>query len=128
MVICNTMVKHALASNEYNERREQCEEGVRILSGVIPGVKALRDVTPGQLEEHKDLLPEVIYRRCRHIVTENERVLAAGDALELHDLGQFGELMNESHESLRTDFEPVVARVRCVHRAERLAAGAVQSQ
>jgi galactokinase len=105
LVICNTMVKHALASSEYNERRAQCEEGVRLLGTVLPNVKALRDVTSNQLEEHKDLLPEVIYRRCRHIVTENERVLVAAQALERNDLQQFGKLMNESHESLRNDFE-----------------------
>jgi galactokinase len=105
LVICNTMVKHALASSEYNERRAQCEEGVHRLAAVLPNIKALRDVTSSQLEQHKDLLPEVIYRRCRHIVTENERVLAAGQALERNDLRRFGKLMNESHESLRNDFE-----------------------
>ena len=105
LVICNTMVKHALASGAYNERRAQCEEGVRALSAAIPDVQALRDVTPDQLEQHKDLLSEVVYRRCRHIVTENERVLAAGHALEQNDLEQFGKLMNESHASLRDDFE-----------------------
>ena len=68
-------------------------------------MKALRDVTPTELEQHKDLLREVVYRRCRHIITENERVLAAGEALEQSDLDRFGELMNQSHESLRDDFE-----------------------
>jgi galactokinase len=105
LVICNTMVKHALASSAYNERREQCEEGVRLLSTVIPGVKALRDVTPSELDAYPDLLTEVVYRRCRHIVTENERVLAAGEALVLGDLQGFGGLMDESHESLRDDYE-----------------------
>jgi len=105
LVICNTMVKHALAASAYNERREQCEEGVRVLSGLLPTVKALRDVTPEQLETHRERLEEDVYRRCRHIVTENGRVLAAAEALEQRDLSRFGELMYESHRSLRDDFE-----------------------
>jgi galactokinase len=105
LVICNTMVKHALASGAYNERRAQCEEGVARLRSVLPGIRALRDVTSSALELHKDLLSEIVYRRCRHIVTENKRVLEAGEALERNDLQQFGKLMNESHESLRDDFE-----------------------
>jgi galactokinase len=105
LVICNTMVKHELASSAYNERRAQCEEGVARLNAVIPGVKALRDVSFRQLEQHKDVLPPIIYKRCRHIVTENERVLAAAEALEKSDLLRFGELMNESHQSLRDDYE-----------------------
>jgi galactokinase len=105
LVVCNTMVKHELASSAYNERRSQCEEGVRRLSAVLPNVRALRDVTPNQLEQHRNELPSVIYRRCKHIVTENERVLAAAEALKQTDLQGFGKLMNESHQSLRDDFE-----------------------
>jgi galactokinase len=105
LIICNTMVKHELASSAYNERREQCEEGVRLLAQFYPNVKALRDVTTEQLEQHRSELPEVIYRRCRHVVTENARVLEAGEALERHDLDQFGKLMRESHVSLRDDYE-----------------------
>jgi len=105
LVICNTMVKHDLASSAYNERREQCEEGVERLRNVIPNVKALRDVSSQQLEQHHKLLPEVIYRRCRHVVTENERVLAAATALQDRDVLSFGKLMNQSHQSLRDDYE-----------------------
>jgi galactokinase len=105
LVICNTMVKHELASSAYNERRSQCEEGVKGLSGLLPDVTALRDVTSAQLEEHRDALSLLVYRRCRHIVTENERVLAASEALKRSDLRSFGKLMNESHQSLRDDFE-----------------------
>jgi len=105
LIICNTMVKHELASSAYNERREQCEKGVRVLAQFYPNVRALRDVTIEQLEQHRSELPEVIYRRCRHVVTENARVLAAGEALEQHDLHRFGVLMGESHVSLRDDYE-----------------------
>ena len=105
LIICNTMVKHELASSAYNERRAQCEEGVRLLSHFFSNIRALRDVTIQQLEEHRNELPEVVYRRCRHVVTENARVLEAGEALEQHDLHQFGKLMRESHASLRDDYE-----------------------
>lgn len=105
LIICNTMVKHELASSAYNERRAQCEEGVRVLAQVYPHVRALRDVTSEQLEAHRGELPEVIYRRCRHVVTENARVLEAGEALESDDLKRFGRLMAASHVSLRDDYE-----------------------
>jgi galactokinase len=105
IVICNTMVKHQLSGGEYNERRGQCEEGVRSLHRVMPEVRALRDVSTAQLEEHKQSLAPVIYRRCRHVVTENARVLSAADAFHTRDLRALGQLMAASHRSLRDDFE-----------------------
>jgi galactokinase len=105
LVICNTMVKHALASSAYNERRAQCEAGVRHLAQFVPNVRALRDVTLDELERYGRDLPAVVYRRCRHVITENARVLSAAEALEQHDLDRFGELMAESHRSLRDDYE-----------------------
>lgn len=105
LVVCNTMVKHANASSAYNERRAQCEAGVEYFARILPHVKTLRDVTLADLETYGRDLPEVIYRRCRHVIGENERVLAAADALEQHDLHRFGQLMAESHISLRDDYE-----------------------
>jgi galactokinase len=105
LIICNTMVKHELASNAYNERREQCEAGVKVLAKHFPGVEALRDAALDQLEQVRSELPEVVYRRCLHVITENDRVLAAGQALETSDLNEFGRLMAESHRSLRDDYE-----------------------
>jgi len=105
LIICNTMVKHELASSAYNERRAQCEEGVKHLAKFLPDVKALRDVTITELEQYGRDLSEVVYRRCRHVVTENARVLSAGEALEHGDLVYFGKLMGESHQSLRDDYE-----------------------
>jgi galactokinase len=105
LIICNTMVKHELASSAYNERRAQCEAGVRHLAQFYPNVRALRDVTIEQLEQHRSELPEVVYRRCRHVITENARVIEAGEALAQHDLSRFGKLMGESHASLRDDYE-----------------------
>jgi galactokinase len=105
LIICNTMVKHALASSAYNERREQCEAGVKHLAQFLPHIAALRDATIEELEKHRDGLSEVVYRRCRHVITENARVLAAADALERSDLPAFGRLMASSHQSLRDDYE-----------------------
>jgi galactokinase len=105
VVICNTMVKHELASSAYNERRAQCEAGVKRLAQSLPGVKALRDVTIEQLEQFESDLDEVVYLRCRHVITENARVLSAAEALAQGDVVRFGELMAESHRSLRDDYE-----------------------
>ena len=105
IVICDTRVKHAHASGEYNRRREDCTDAVERLSAVLPGIRALRDVSPAQLEQHRSLLPQTIYRRARHVVSENERVAAAARALRDGDLARFGRLMRESHDSLRDDYE-----------------------
>ena len=105
LVICNTMVKHELASGEYNRRRAECEEGVRALRVVLPQIRALRDVTIAQLENHCSLLNPTVYSRCRHVVTENERTQEAIRALDTHNLREFGRLMRESHRSLRDDYE-----------------------
>ena len=105
LLICNTMVKHELAASAYNERRAQCEAGVKHLAQFLPNVTALRDVTLEQLEQFGRDLPDVVYRRCHHVITENARVLAAAHALEHQDLDEFGRLMAESHQSLRDDYE-----------------------
>ncbi|HUK29595.1 MAG TPA: galactokinase [Candidatus Acidoferrum sp.] len=105
LVLCNTMVKHEIAGGEYNKRREECEEAVRRLADAIPGVQALRDVTPEQVVTHRPLLPGAIYKRARHVTTENARVLEARDALKRGDLAAMGKLMAESHASLRDDYK-----------------------
>ncbi len=104
LAICNTMVKHSIAKGEYNQRRAECEAGVRALSKVLPRVRALRDVTLENLEAYGHDLPDVVVRRCRHVIGENARVLKAATALERGDLQAFGNLMLESHRSLRDDF------------------------
>jgi len=105
LVISNTMVKHELASSEYNRRRADCEEAVRRLAGVLPGIRALRDVNLEQLERHRNVLSEVIYKRALHIVTENSRVLDSAEALRSGDIARFGMRMAESHRSLRDLYE-----------------------
>jgi galactokinase len=105
LVVCNTMVKHELAGSEYNTRRAECEAGVRLLRRQLPGICALRDVTTDDLQRFGGELNEVVRKRCRHVVSENARVLEAATALEREDLGSFGRLMRESHRSLREDYE-----------------------
>lgn len=105
LVICNTMVKHELASSEYNVRRAECEAGVHHFAQSRPNVRALRDVTAGDLKRSHQDLSDLIYRRCHHVVSENARVLDAAKALESSDLAAFGQLMHESHRSLRDDYE-----------------------
>jgi galactokinase len=105
VVVCNTMVRHELASGEYNRRRADCETGVKLLAKHLPGIRALRDVSIADLEAYKYVLPGTIYQRCRHVVTENERVFAAATALRSQDADQFGNLMYRSHASLRDDYE-----------------------
>ena len=105
LVICDSGVRHALSGGEYNARRAECETGVRVLAQHRPQVRALRDATLADLEQHRSELGDVVYRRCRHVVTENARVLLAAEALERSDLREFGRLMGESHRSLRYDYE-----------------------
>ena len=105
IALCDTKVKHDLATSAYNERRAACERAVELLRPALPGVRALRDVTAGDLERHAELLPQPIRRRAAHVVGENARTLAAADALRAGDLERVGQLMAESHRSLRDDYQ-----------------------
>jgi galactokinase len=107
LVICNTMVQRELASaaSQYNARRAECEEGVRILAASSPNVRALRDVSLADLEKHRGQLPPVVYKRCRHVVTENDRVIQMVSALKSGEMDRIGKLMAESHRSLSDDYE-----------------------
>ena len=105
LVICNTMLKHDHANGAYNRRREECDEGVKILSQWYPKIRALRDVSVEQLEQHKADIPETIYKRCLHVVSENQRVLEGAQYLTDGDVGRFGALMQQSHVSLRDLYE-----------------------
>jgi galactokinase len=105
VVICNSMVKHELTGGEYAQRRRQCEEGVAYFHTSNPAVRALRDVSPADVLAAEGKLDEVIFRRCRHIVTENARCLEAGECFSTHRYDRVGELMVQSHASLRDDYE-----------------------
>jgi galactokinase len=105
IAVCDTKVKHKLASSEYNTRRSECETGVEILSEKLPGIKSLRDVSEKDFEKFQNLLPENIKKRCRHVINENVRTLAAAESLQKNDLENVGKLMFLSHESLRDEYE-----------------------
>ena len=105
VVLFDTGVSHSLASTEYNRRREECAEGVRAVKHRFPHVTHLRDVSSAMIREFDGKMKPDIYRRCRYIVEENERVLRAATALEQNDLSTFGSLLNSSHEGLRNDYE-----------------------
>lgn len=105
MVICNTTVTRELVNSEYRLRRMQCQEGIRVLGPCLPGVRALRDITLANLVAYAAEMPEVVYRRCRHVVSENSRVHEYSDAMEACDLPKIGDLMYASHLSLRNDYE-----------------------
>lgn len=105
VVICNTAVKRGLVDSAYNQRRSQCEEGVRILQQFLSDVKALRDVTVEQFERYKEKLPAAVAARCQHVIYENQRVLDSVQALRQGDVQSFGQYMNESHISLRDLYE-----------------------
>jgi len=111
VVVGNTMVHHELASSEYNARRADCEAGVQTLSSCFPHVRALRDASPPELEDVRGRMADRVYRRCRHVITENGRVEEAADALVAGDFVRFGRLMDQSHYSLRADYEVTCAEL-----------------
>ena len=100
MLVIDTKVSHSHADGGYASRRASCELGAEVL-----GVKALRDVAVGDLEEASGLLDEVTFRRVRHIVTENDRVLQTVELLRRHGPSSIGPLLDASHVSMRDDFE-----------------------
>jgi galactokinase len=103
VMIINSNVKRGLVDSEYNTRRLQCEEAARIL-----GLKALRDTNLGNLQNNKKQLPEVVYRRAHHVVSDSERTVLAAQALRTNDVARLSTLMAESHISMRDDFEITV--------------------
>lgn len=106
IVLTNTNVKHSLGDSKYNERRGECEEGLKALQTVIPEIKQLVEVTPEQFEKHKDVIKnDVVKRRIKHVVTECARVRKSVEAMKSNNIEEFGRLMNGSHDSLQYDYE-----------------------
>lgn len=105
VVVANTMTRHALAGSEYNRRRLECEEAVRLIAAVRPDVAALRDVTWEEIASLAADWPEPIRRRARHVTTEIARVHAATSALEQGNYAALAELMRQSHLSLDQDYQ-----------------------
>lgn len=105
LLLCNSGVKHQLVDSEYATRRQQCEEGVKLLQKKYSEVHSLRDVTLEMLEAEKPHFSEVVFKRCHYVVKENARVLAACEALESGNLAAFGELLYQAHQGARDEFE-----------------------
>ena len=105
LVLCNSGVKHSLASSEYNKRRQECAQGVAVLQKKHPKIKSLRDATLAQIEAQRAELGDVVYRRCRYVVQENQRVRDACVALTANDIAAVGQLMYASHAGLRDDYQ-----------------------
>ncbi|MFO8022693.1 MAG: galactokinase [Perlabentimonas sp.] len=114
LILVNTGVKHSLASSEYNKRRAECTEGVEILKQYEPNIISLRDVDMDFIKHHKFEFNPTVWNRCTYVIEENERVLAACDALKEKDFLNFGSLMYQSHYGLRDKYE-----VSC-HELDRL--------
>jgi galactokinase len=104
VVICNSMVKHQLSVGEYGDRRGEVEAGQAVLQKERKGIELLRDATLEDLEACRDRMSAASFARCKHIITENARVLKAREALLQGDMAQFGRLMVEAHASFRDDF------------------------
>ena len=105
IVVCNSGVKRALAQSEYEVRLKQCREAVAKIAATGRDVKTLRDVLPSDIEATRSWMDNILWRRAHHVVSENERTLEAVSVLQAGNLERFGELMNQSHESLREDYE-----------------------
>jgi galactokinase len=86
-------------------RVQQCKEATAFLQAIGKEIKTLRDATVEEVEQVKDTMESTIYKRAKHVVTENARTLQAKDAVEASDWSRVGELMNGSHESMRDDYE-----------------------
>jgi len=104
IIVCNSMVKHSIATGEYGIRRNEVEAGQTILSANFPHIGSLRDATLEDLETCQAQMTHESFLRCRHIITENTRVLEAIEALQRGDNVRFGELMLAAHASERDDF------------------------
>ena len=105
IVVCNSMVKHSIATGEYGTRRRESEEGQAALQKMIPTLRDLGDATLQQLEAARARMTDASFRRCRHIISDNQRVRAACAALSNNDPIALGELMLAGHISERDDFE-----------------------
>lgn len=105
LVLCDTKVKHSLASSEYNTRRLECEEGVSILQKHDTSIQSLRDTNPSFVALHKDELGDVVYRRCKFITEEIQRVVDGCNDLVNDDLESFGKKMYRTHLGLQNEYE-----------------------
>jgi galactokinase len=104
LVLFDTCISHALASSEYNQRKIECIKGIETIKKGHPHVDSLRDVSIDMLSEYRSKMDSTIFRRCKYVVEENERVLAACNALQRKDLKAFGQYMYKTHDGLSNDY------------------------
>jgi galactokinase len=128
IIIADTGKRRGLVDSEYNTRRAECERAVEILKRFLPAIKALRDVSVEQLEHYGPELPGPTLKRARHVVSEDARTLESVTALKAGDIARFGALMNESHESLRSDYEVSCAELDALVEAARAMPGVYGSR
>ena len=105
ILLFNSNVSHSLASSEYNKRRAECSDGVRVIRKNFPKVQSLRDVTIEMLDATASTLGPVLFRRCKYVVEENLRLLHVCQSLSENDLNEVGDAMYRSHEGLSHDYE-----------------------
>jgi len=125
VVICDTRAERHLAGTEYGERRSQCEQGVEILRKHYPDIEALRDVCIEQLESHQAELPEVVYKRCRFIIEENQRVLDLAQALPAGDQQRLSELFRDSYQGARDLYQISASAMEAMLQAMLAAPGVI---
>ena len=122
LILTDSGVRHSLTDGEYNNRSDECATAVALLAASRPGVESLRDVSPDDLEQNRALLSDVLYRRCRHVVTEMQRVAETVTALEDGNLQKVGALLSACHSSLRDDYavscSELDALVECANSSE----------
>ncbi|MDR2697377.1 MAG: galactokinase [Holophagales bacterium] len=128
VVLCDSQVKHSHAGGEYNTRRSQCETGVEILKRHHPEIVSLRDISPDMLDAARPDMDEVVYRRCSYVIAENQRVLAACNALADNDLATFGVNMNHSHYGMRDEYEITCPELDALQSVAESAAGVLGSR
>jgi galactokinase len=105
LIVCDTGIRRELTHSAYNERRRECEEAVRIIAQDIPGIRSLRGISWSEFQSVEKKIPTHIKKRVRHVLSENQRVLQSVEAMKRNDLAALGELMTESHLSLRDDYD-----------------------
>jgi galactokinase len=105
LLLFNTGVKHNLGDSEYNKRREECESGVKLLQNAYPDIQFLRDVSEEQLISHQSQFNSTVFKRCKYVVDETNRMKKAAEFLDRNDLKSFGRLMFQTHRGLQHEYE-----------------------
>lgn len=128
LVVSNTNKKRGLADSKYNERRAECEEALKRLQTVLP-ISSLGEIDSETFGKYQHVIEDdVLIKRAKHAVTENERTLLAVKALESNEIEEFGKLMNASHESLKEDYEVTGTELDTLVELARKVSGTIGSR